>query len=156
MAENGRSILKMIFTNFIRSLRPKNVLSQGKVAGKDQFGNTYYEIPADPSRGKRVPKRWYKPEIDEDWEKEVPIEWEAWLRGRRGDPPTKEEIDKNYQTMMLTKKHAEKLAAEAEEKMGVKQIKAEVKSTKTQEKFKVIEEFESFPGEKYSENQQKK
>ena len=27
--------------------------------GQDPFGNTYYEIPAQPELGKRKPSRWY-------------------------------------------------------------------------------------------------
>lgn len=53
------------------------------VLGKDYIGNQYYEIPADPSVGKRKASRWYDPPKELDFEDQIPAEWEAWLRMRR-------------------------------------------------------------------------
>ncbi|XP_076346476.1 NADH dehydrogenase [ubiquinone] 1 alpha subcomplex assembly factor 2 isoform X5 [Tachypleus tridentatus] len=84
----GRSILRMIIKNFIESLTPKK--RRGDFVGTDNLGNKYYEIPADPCKGKRYPVRWYETKVSDDWEQEIPIEWEAWLRGRRTSPPVME------------------------------------------------------------------
>lgn len=53
------------------------------ITGKDYIGNAYYEIPADPSIGKRKPVRWYDPPKGQDFQDPIPTEWEAWLRMRR-------------------------------------------------------------------------
>lgn len=38
-------------------------------------------------------KRWVEAEIiDQSRVPTIPIEWDAWLRGRREDPPTEEEV----------------------------------------------------------------
>lgn len=52
-------------------------------SGKDYIGNEYYEIPADPSVGKRKASRWYDPPKELDFQDPIPAEWEAWLRMRR-------------------------------------------------------------------------
>lgn len=53
------------------------------VTGKDYIGNTYFEIPANPSEGKRKPSRWYDPPKGQDFQNPIPAEWESWLRMRR-------------------------------------------------------------------------
>jgi phosphopantetheinyl transferase (holo-ACP synthase) len=46
-----------------------------------------------------------------------PFVFPAWLRFRRKDPPTQEELEKNYQIMMMKKANAKRLAEkEATEK----------------------------------------
>lgn len=52
-------------------------------SGKDYIGNKYYEIPADPSVGRRKPKRWYFPPKGRDFQDPIPAEWQAWLRKTR-------------------------------------------------------------------------
>lgn len=76
-----RSILKMIFTNFINSFKPRQI--KGTYIGEDYFGNKYYEIPPNPSIGKRKASRWFEPIHKDDFDQELSAEWEAWLRGRR-------------------------------------------------------------------------
>lgn len=51
--------------------------------GEDYFGNKYYEIPANPSIGKRKASRWFEPADKEAFDQERTAEWDAWLRGRR-------------------------------------------------------------------------
>lgn len=51
--------------------------------GEDYFGNKYYEIPANPSIGKRKPSRWFEPSQKDAFDQERTAEWDAWLRGRR-------------------------------------------------------------------------
>ncbi|XP_076346475.1 uncharacterized protein LOC143244886 isoform X4 [Tachypleus tridentatus] len=55
----------------------------------------------DPCKGKRYPVRWYETKVSDDWEQEIPIEWEAWLRGRRTSPPVMENL---FQYMKIMKK----------------------------------------------------
>lgn len=77
-----------------------------RVVGTDHLGNTYWEIPADPSRGIRKPKRGFegKDYVAEDsGTVELPMEWQAWLRMRRDDPPTPEEVFRNMQLAEIKK-----------------------------------------------------
>jgi len=104
-----RNILKMIFTNFINSFRPRQI--SGNLVGKDKFGNKFYEIPADRSVGKSKSSRWFVPQDKDDFMKEMPAEWESWLRGRRNEPPTEEEVMKNFAISEMTKKNAAELDA---------------------------------------------
>jgi len=80
--------------------------------GTDVLGNKYYEIPPDPSRGKRRASRWFEPVIKENFEQDLPAEWQSWLRGRRETPPTVEEIAENTRIMLMKKENAAKLEAE--------------------------------------------
>merc|ERR1712013_710153 len=87
----------------IESLKVGKRVQVGTVIGQDPYGNTYYEIPAQPQLGKRRPTRWYntvdtnkKDIIDRDrvagFDAELPSEWESWLRHRRAEPPTEHEV----------------------------------------------------------------
>ncbi|CAB3241051.1 unnamed protein product [Arctia plantaginis] len=79
--------------------------------GKDYLGNRYFEIPAERSIGKRKPTRWYDPPRGGDFQEPIPAEWEAWLRMRRGEPPSEEEIATNLAIAKLKKENAAKLEA---------------------------------------------
>lgn len=76
-----RDIFKIIFQNFFKSFKPRQY--KGNYVGEDYFGNKYYEIPANPSIGKRKPSRWFEPKDKEAFDNELTAEWEAWLRFRR-------------------------------------------------------------------------
>uniref|UniRef100_A0A131XS76 NADH dehydrogenase [ubiquinone] 1 alpha subcomplex assembly factor 2 n=1 Tax=Hyalomma excavatum TaxID=257692 RepID=A0A131XS76_9ACAR len=93
MSSGGRGLVVRIWRNFLSSITTKP--SPHKEVGCDHFGNKYFEIAADPSRGKRKPRRWFEPRTKEDFSADMPPEWEAWLRGRRASPPTPEEIAHN-------------------------------------------------------------
>ena len=104
-----------LVTNFLNSWKKgRHIDSQAQVVGEDFLGNRYYEIPADPSRGKRRPRRWYTStasnyhdprgsNIAEGFDNEVPSEWESWLRNRREVPPTESEIVQSYAIADLKK-----------------------------------------------------
>lgn len=81
MAKPPRSILRMIYQNFVASFKPRQI--NGNLMGEDYFGNKYYEIPADPAIGKRKPSRYFTPVDADDFEQERTAEWDAWLRYRR-------------------------------------------------------------------------
>ncbi|XP_046978276.1 NADH dehydrogenase [ubiquinone] 1 alpha subcomplex assembly factor 2 [Vanessa cardui] len=102
-----RHVWRIVLRNFINSLKPRQI--QGKNIGKDYIGNVYYEIPADPSKGKRKPSRWYDPPKGLDFQDPLPAEWEAWLRMRRMEPPTEEEIAKNLAIAEMKKVNAAKI-----------------------------------------------
>lgn len=76
-----RRIVRIIIENFINSLRPRQF--KGNLIGEDYFGNKYYEIPPNPSIGKRKASRWFEPKDKDSFDQEITAEWEAWLRGRR-------------------------------------------------------------------------
>ncbi|XP_063818958.1 NADH dehydrogenase [ubiquinone] 1 alpha subcomplex assembly factor 2 [Pseudophryne corroboree] len=70
--------------------------------GTDQFGNKYYVIPEQRTwTGQSIRARRTVEAVEQDAYKyelgHIPTEWEAWIRGRRKDPPTIEEILKNEQ-----------------------------------------------------------
>ncbi|XP_073958481.1 uncharacterized protein [Choristoneura fumiferana] len=104
-----RHVWRIAFTNFINSFRPRPI--QGNAMGKDYIGNAYFEIPADPSVGKRKATRWYDPAKGQDFQDPIPAEWEAWLRMRRVDPPTEDEIARNLAMAQLKKENAMKIEA---------------------------------------------
>lgn len=101
MSKGGKGVVSQIWKNFWSSITTKR--NPGREVGRDHFGNKYFEIPADPSRGKRKPRRWFEPRIAENFTADMPAEWEAWLRGRRPVPPTQEEIA-HSQALMESKK----------------------------------------------------
>ena len=107
--------LTRLFNNFWTHWKKGNHI-QGKpnVIGEDFLGNRYFEIPADPSRGKRRPRRWYTSaesdyhdprgsNIREGFDNEIPSEWESWLRFRREAPPTEKEVMTSYAIADLKK-----------------------------------------------------
>ncbi|KAG8237065.1 hypothetical protein J437_LFUL005172 [Ladona fulva] len=137
-----RSIIGMIFKNFIQSFKPRQ--TKGNYTGTDYFGNKYYEIPADPSVGKRKSSRWFEPKETDAFDQEIPAEWEAWLRGRRKDPPSEEELLKNLAVMEMKKKNAQRIA---EEQTGFKSVESGLQQTRKAE-FPTYEEYEYTPGQK--------
>jgi len=84
--------------------------------------------------------RWFDPATKEDFQQEVPAEWEAWLRHRRNEPPTEDEIKASYALMLLKKKNA--AALEAKTPSG-----APTKPSKGMESFPQYgEEYEQMSG----------
>merc|ERR1712059_164411 len=88
--------------------------------GRDPFGNTYYELPAQPQLGKRRPTRWYntaqtgqKDVVGTDlwagFDSELPSEWESWLRHRRPDAPSEQEVMQSLALGQMKKINAAKL-----------------------------------------------
>ncbi|KAJ6645668.1 NADH dehydrogenase [ubiquinone] 1 alpha subcomplex assembly factor 2 [Pseudolycoriella hygida] len=136
-----RSVMKMIFTNFINSFRPRQI--RGNYMGDDYFGNKYYEIPANPSIGKRKPSRWFEPANKEAFDQERTAEWDAWLRGRRDEPPTKEELSYNLSVIEMKKANAKKI----DEKFGTNQKEQNV----TGMGYPTYDEYELVPGKKRGE-----
>jgi len=100
-----RRLWKIVFDNFLKSLKPK---AKETPIGSDAQGNKYFEIPADPRGGRRLPRRWFVP-VNEETGVPSP-EWSQWLRGRRAEPPTNEEIVYNEAIASMKKVNAENIA----------------------------------------------
>ncbi|XP_066499482.1 NADH dehydrogenase [ubiquinone] 1 alpha subcomplex assembly factor 2 [Hoplias malabaricus] len=85
--------------------------------GTDHFGNKYYYVPEQKTwtgrvvRARRMVEA-LNPTEFEYLEGNIPSEWDAWIRGRRKDPPTIEELLKNERY----REHIKIKALEAEEK----------------------------------------
>lgn len=104
-----RGIFKMIWNNFISSLTPR--FARRKLVGEDYYGTKYYEEDIRNSRRSKAP-RYFIPVNKDNFQQELPAEWESWLRYRRRDPPTREEVEANYQLAMTKKENATKLLEE--------------------------------------------
>ncbi|CAM1300056.1 Uncharacterised protein g2600 [Pycnogonum litorale] len=131
-----RDVLKVIWQNFVRSLsKPK--FTANKI-GEDKFGNTYFEIPADPSRGKRFPRRWFQTVDQENYLQEIPVEWEAWIRNKRESPPTEEELFRNQTMIEQKKRNAEEINYKFQNTDDAKKS--------TDGRFPIYEDYETLPG----------
>lgn len=114
-------VLSRLWTNFSNSLkRGRQIDDKSNIVGEDMFGNRYYEIPAEPSRGRRRPRRWYTNEETKHhdvrdathtggFDAEIPSEWESWLRHRRDAPPTNDMILQSYALADMKKVHAKEI-----------------------------------------------
>uniref|UniRef100_A0A913Z9F9 NADH dehydrogenase [ubiquinone] 1 alpha subcomplex assembly factor 2 n=1 Tax=Patiria miniata TaxID=46514 RepID=A0A913Z9F9_PATMI len=92
--------------------------------GTDRLGNKYFEIPQKSAITKggylKARRTCESPYSHAEYEEGMmPLEWEAWVRGKRADPPTPEEIDRREQKTLLVKKRAQEL----EEKDQERQLK---------------------------------
>lgn len=140
-SERGLGFLKRIFVN-VRS-RINYETGNKVTVGQDHLGHTYYEIPADPSRGIRKPRRSFEGldhagPSDESWSDPIPAEWQAWLRYRRDQPPTPEEVFTNMQLAEQRKR----LGEEASKKLSTKEPP---QSNSLSEKFPKYTEYQEHP-----------
>ncbi|KAG0284923.1 hypothetical protein BGZ96_010748 [Linnemannia gamsii] len=83
-----------------------------QLAGKDFEGNLYFEKP-DPNGG-RYPRRTVElanPELSEANydDADISVQWQAWLRNTRKDPPTLAEIQRDEARKLLTVARAKAL-----------------------------------------------
>ncbi|KAM6230728.1 NADH dehydrogenase [ubiquinone] 1 alpha subcomplex assembly factor 2 [Porphyrio hochstetteri] len=84
----------------LRALRLRFLGPAKELVGTDQFGNKYYRVPEHESRaGQMIPERRFVEAVNhQPYQYEMgafPTEWEAWIRKKRKDPPSIEEILKN-------------------------------------------------------------
>ena len=78
-----------------------------RLVGTDLYGNQYYETIRDGKKPRRemistVEHMQYTPGM-------MPIEWESWIRGKRDDPPTHEELLAQQKRMQIVKERAKKV-----------------------------------------------
>lgn len=132
-----RRVYLAILINLINSLKPRQF--RGNHKGTDYFGNKYFEIPANPAGGKRRASRWFEPPDKENFEQEMPAEWEAWLRGRRQEPPSEEEVMRNLAIMEMKKRNAVAVDAKGSKPKPL---------AKGMESFPKRPEYEIVPGKK--------
>lgn len=107
-SERGVGYMRLFYRRFLKSIKIGEERRYNEV-GRDHLGNQYFEIPADPSRGRRNPRRWYEAgkRFDHDhFDRPLPSEWFAWLHLRRMDPPTEEEIQRNLQMIKQKQEYA--------------------------------------------------
>ncbi|KAI8353819.1 hypothetical protein B0O80DRAFT_451587 [Mortierella sp. GBAus27b] len=96
------------------SLSLKTIAPGGgrRLAGKDRDGNLYFEKP-DPNGG-RYPRRTVEladPQLSEANydDANIAVQWQAWLRNTRRDPPTTDEIQRDEARKQLTMTRAKVL-----------------------------------------------
>ncbi|XP_046823792.1 NADH dehydrogenase [ubiquinone] 1 alpha subcomplex assembly factor 2 [Vespa crabro] len=139
MSGRQRGLFRMIFRDFLASIRPN--ISRPKLMGEDYFGTKYYEVPISSTSTKKKPARYFKA-INNDFEQEIPAEWEAWLRYRRKEPPTFIEIETNYKMQIIKKMNAAKLEASNKELTTSKKTDIPVEK-RGYESFPVYDEYNS-------------
>merc|ERR1712055_1007383 len=113
-----------------------------------------------PQLGKRRPTRWYdtkdtgqKNDVGyrDEWagfDTNLPSEWESWLRHRRADPPSENEIMQSMALAQLKKVNAAKLEEERKEEMLAQGLDPNPPARQDHEKvpFPKYEEYQSHPG----------
>ncbi|XP_067938470.1 NADH dehydrogenase [ubiquinone] 1 alpha subcomplex assembly factor 2-like [Watersipora subatra] len=93
---SGKSVgrFSQIFRDIRQTMsRRQHERSAAKVqVGSDEYGNKYFQQEGDSSKSIKK-RRWVEaPDPDPMLLPRVPIEWDSWLRKRRDEPPSTEEI----------------------------------------------------------------
>lgn len=151
-------ITNYLFIRNSRQVKPE------KLIGIDYKGNQYYEIEGEHIQERKLDgvvlgKRYFFPsgENEDQWDEYVPPEWEAWLRYRRIEPPTEEEINLNLAVAYAKQLNAKKLEEQRqiEGPKAIQQIDKSLTTSgfdnetgdKDRRRFPVFEEYEISPGE---------
>nr|XP_054764883.1 NADH dehydrogenase [ubiquinone] 1 alpha subcomplex assembly factor 2-like [Lytechinus pictus] len=96
--------------SFLRGLFRSSKQIRRVLVGTDDLGNKYYELPGHTNKQGRVikPKRSVEAVVShhEYVAGMVPIEWEAWVRGKRELPPSEEEIARREEQTRIIKLRA--------------------------------------------------
>ena len=160
-----RGMFKYVWDNFMKSLKVGQRQQVGNVMGKDPYGNTYYELPAQPQLGKRRPTRWYNTTDKQKdimggdtwagFDAELPSEWESWLRHRRADPPAEREVMQSLALAEMKKMNAAKLEDARHAEMVAAGLDPSPPGLQDHENtpYPKYQEYEVMPGEK--DNQDK-
>eukprot|EP00088_Acartia_fossae_P003616 TRINITY_DN11533_c0_g1_i2.p1 TRINITY_DN11533_c0_g1~~TRINITY_DN11533_c0_g1_i2.p1 ORF type:complete len:184 (+),score=37.50 TRINITY_DN11533_c0_g1_i2:45-596(+) len=160
-APKSRGMFQYVFKNFWNSLKVGKRQKVGNLVGRDPFGNVYYELPAQPELGKRRPTRWYNAETTgrkdivsrDTWagfDSDLPSEWESWLRYRRDNPPSDDEVLQGLALADMKKRNAAKLEVKRIDEMRAAGIEPEAPKPQDHEKnfYPKYDEFEVMPGER--------
>ncbi|XP_062984103.1 NADH dehydrogenase [ubiquinone] 1 alpha subcomplex assembly factor 2 isoform X1 [Elgaria multicarinata webbii] len=99
----------------LRSLKLRALGPAKEYVGTDPSGNKYYRIPKHETwAGQIIKERRFAENLGvKEYEYEVgnmPTEWEAWIRKKRKDPPTNEEILQNEEYKDNIKRRAEEVS----------------------------------------------
>ncbi|XP_011686671.1 PREDICTED: mimitin, mitochondrial [Wasmannia auropunctata] len=137
-----RGVMQILWKTFLSAMKPR--FARRKLMGEDYYGTRYYEEEIRYSARKRPP-RYFVPVNKDDFEQELPAEWEAWLRYRRKEPPTREEVEANYQVAQAKKENAAKLTAGSRSESGdAKSLPAPSASQTTSGNFPIYEDYKEF------------
>ena len=90
-----------------------------RLVGTDLQGNKYYETVREGKKPKRemfafIEHAQYTPEL-------MPIEWEAWIRGKRDDPPTHKELLTQQKRIRTVQNRAKQLEEKEQEQQALEQ-----------------------------------
>jgi len=104
-----------VVLNFVTRKQAKG--AKPVLIGTDYMGNVYFEKNEAGLFERRIGesdtvmrgKRWYFPVDEDSWDNPIPPEWEAWLRYRRLEHPTEEEIMLNLAVSHVKKLNSKKL-----------------------------------------------
>jgi len=127
--------------------------SKDQFVGSDEFGNKYFEKPYDAKYDIKAQRRIEPKDPDQFTVPTVPVEWMTWLQGRRSEPPTEQEREKNRMNTLRTLNRAEELQKNRQEELN--QIAATDENTSTPQQktsqqgsaFPVYPGFEVTPGD---------
>jgi len=78
----------------VEKLMDTNIVRVGRLMGRDEMGNTYYE--ALPGHGPAERKRWVEPSHYYFDASEVSPQWHRWLHYQSDEVPSQEELDYVY------------------------------------------------------------
>jgi len=159
-APKSRGMIRYVLGHFFNSFKVGQREQVGTIIGRDPYGNTYYELPAQPQLGKRRPTRWYNTAetgkddvISKDlwagFDSDLPSEWESWLRYRRDDPPTEEEVLQSLALAQMKKRNAAILEEKRLDEMRAAGLDTSGPKPQDHEKtpYPKYAEFEVMPGE---------
>ena len=166
-----RGVLQYVFKHFMESFKVGKRQKIGNLIGKDPYGNSYYELPAEPQLGKRRPTRWYNTgDITKDdaetgpsekwggFDAELPAEWESWLRHRRAEPPTEREVLQSLALSQMKKINAAKLEDQRRAEMLAGGLDPNPPAQQDHEKtpYPKYDEYEITPGDLHNDTIQDK
>lgn len=77
-----------------------------KLVGTDKLGNKYFEVVSESNKTKLKRSVESVHEHADYQAGSIPIEWEAWVRGNRKNPPTAEEIEKRERQTLIVQRRA--------------------------------------------------
>lgn len=90
-----------------------------RLVGTDLHGNQYYETLRDGKKPRREMITKLKPsEYTPDL---IPIEWEAWIRGKRDNPPTHEEMLAEQNRIKTLKERVKQVEEKDREQQALEQ-----------------------------------
>ncbi|KAL7305294.1 hypothetical protein TKK_0002427 [Trichogramma kaykai] len=117
MAGKERRLMHIIFKHFFRSITPK--IPKHNLVGEDYMGTKYYEVTNLKESIHKKSNRYFVPKEKNNFEQDLPAEWEAWLRKRRTDPPTEAEVMENYEMILTKRQNAAELEITYQKEEGL-------------------------------------
>ncbi|XP_023341361.1 NADH dehydrogenase [ubiquinone] 1 alpha subcomplex assembly factor 2 [Eurytemora carolleeae] len=163
----SRGMFQYVFKHLMDSFKVGKREKVGTIIGRDPYGNIYYELPAQPQLGKRRPTRWYSAaeatndaknkEVWTGFDSDLPSEWESWLRFRRNEAPTEEEVMQSLALAELKKLNAAKLEEKRRTEMQAAGIDSGPPKPQDHEKtpYPKYANYEVMPGESENETKDK-